>query len=229
MEQLRLPRRAELGHLVCYSWNRGCPCQSRRAAALQGHCHSPALLCPCAGHWQVVAPPRSLSKGREGIVAAGRRAHRALVSPEVPALVTKPSSGNSSSSAQSFWLQALPKAWLTPWPSSSLSPGLPGDWSRAAVLLTITVWQWHGPMAAPWKTLCWRLPTAQAFLLLADFLMPVILELAQAQVFHGLGRKENSQQKLQDLSPVPALANVFSSQHSCSPAPWTPKCPCSYN
>lgn len=151
--------RAEWGHLVCYSWNSGCPCHSERAAALQGHCHStsqsllPPWLCPV--YLPGGARRQSLSERRERTVAAGHSTHRVLSSALLCAwrllrllpwsvthallgLGTGSSSAQSQTSGSSLYRKhgshpgpALPKCGKCCVPKGT---HVPGYWSRPAVL-----------------------------------------------------------------------------------------------
>lgn len=136
--------RAELGHLVCYSWNSGCPCHSERAAALQGHslpqhltaAAAAAMALSCALSRYTGTPRQSLSRRRERTVAAGHSTHRflscSLLSPQAPALVTNPCSArarNRNSSAQSQTSGSSPKHGSHPAPAQLTAQGNTCPWA----------------------------------------------------------------------------------------------------
>lgn len=152
------------------------PAILRRAAALQGYYHSTSLLLLllpwlCA----VYLPGGSTTMEplqEEGKDSSCRTQHTqspvllpqcCMVSPQVPALVTNPCSAWDRTRSQQcpepdFWLQPLPKPWLTPRPSTTHFPRehmLPEYWSRPALLpnhLGLIAMPWSqqaAPMAAP--------------------------------------------------------------------------------
>lgn len=140
--------RAELGHLVCYSWNSGCPCHSERAAALQGHCHSTSQLLLLPWLCPVCLPGTASPRGGKGL-AAGHSTHSVLSCSLLSAwwllrllpwslTHTLPGLGTGSSSAQSqtSGCSLCPKHGSHQAQHSSLPKGTqaPGPWSRPAVL-----------------------------------------------------------------------------------------------
>lgn len=138
-----------------------------------------------------------------------------MVSPHVPALLTKPCSAQARTGTSSAQSVAHSQAQHQSPPK--------GAHTHTHTLLAAVLPPCSRCLAAAMLPECCAASSPQHWLsvLLAGSLMPVILELAQAQVFMTWEDKENSHQRLQDQthsSPIPALANASSSQHSCSPA-----------
>lgn len=203
--------RAELGHLVCYSWNRGCPCRSEELLHSKGTATALGSSCCCHGSvlctHQVGAPGQSLLKRLKRTVAAGHSTQSPVplpglcrVSPHVPALVTKPRSArlrnrNQQCTEPDFCLQPLPKAQLPPGPAAVSSQGSTSLGTAADLLCCPThlLAQHTAPVAAP-ANAGLEVTHSTGFPCPWQVLLPVILEAAQNRRFMTREDKENSHQ-----------------------------------
>lgn len=169
--------RAELGHLVCCSWNRGCPCRSEELLHSKGTATALGSCCCCHGPvlctHQDGAPPRG-GKGQRPQDSAHTEPcptpGLCTAPPHAPAPVTNPCSARAGNRSQQCtepdcWLQPLPKELpqaqqrslpkgAHPWVLEETA-GLPHS---SPVSTSNTMAQQAAPMAAPCKTLGCKLP-----------------------------------------------------------------------